>query len=78
MKAVNKKKYRLWEKYISFLNDIKIEVCCLSVLLELNKHIMELNVSFPNIIEGKLTGYTANVNRSVSEIYHKLLILMDY
>lgn len=63
----------------TILNDMKIEVRYLSLtLLELNKHTMELNVSFPNMIEGKLTEYTANVNRSVSYINHKLLISKDY
>nr|XP_034302848.1 uncharacterized protein LOC117680427 [Crassostrea gigas] len=63
----------------TILNDIKIEVRYLSVtLLDLNKHTMELNMSIPELIENRLTDFTANVNRSVGDINHKLLSSKDY
>lgn len=61
------------------LNDMKIEVCYFFLnLLELNKYIMEFNVFFLNMIEGKLIEYIVNVNRFVSDINYKLFILKDY
>lgn len=63
----------------TILNDIKIEVRYLSVtLLDLNKHTMELNMSIPELIERRFTDFTANVNRSVGDINHKLLSSKDY
>eukprot|EP00105_Crassostrea_gigas_P042079 XP_019926227.1 PREDICTED: uncharacterized protein LOC105336352 [Crassostrea gigas] len=63
----------------TILNDIKIEVRYLSVtLLDLNKHTMELNMSIPELIESRITDFTANVNRSVGDINHKLLTSKDY
>uniref|UniRef100_K1RN94 Complement C1q-like protein 2 n=1 Tax=Magallana gigas TaxID=29159 RepID=K1RN94_MAGGI len=53
----------------TILNDIKIEVRYLSVtLLDLNKHTMELNMSIPELIESRITDFTANVNRSVDNL----------
>lgn len=61
------------------LSDMKIEVCYFFLmLLELNKYIMEFNVFFLNMIEGKLIEYIVNVNRFVSDINYKLFILKDY
>nr|XP_019926227.2 uncharacterized protein LOC105336352 [Crassostrea gigas] len=63
----------------TILNDIKIEVRYLSVtLLDLHKHTMELNMSIPELIESRITDFTANVNRSVGDINHKLLTSKDY
>lgn len=56
------------------LYSIKTEVHNLSVkLLDLNKHTTELNMSVPKMMESKLTEYSVSVNKSVSEINHKLL-----
>eukprot|EP00105_Crassostrea_gigas_P008401 XP_011422961.1 PREDICTED: uncharacterized protein LOC105325203 [Crassostrea gigas] len=63
----------------TILNDIKIEVRYLSVtLLDLNKHTMELNMSIPDLIESKLTEYSAYLNRSVGDINQKLLTSKEY
>lgn len=47
-------------------------------LLDLNKHKMELNISFPIVIESKFTENSIIANRSVGDMNHKLLTLQDY
>lgn len=47
-------------------------------LLDLNKHEMELNISFPIVIESKFTEYSIIANRSVCDMDHKLLTVQDY
>eukprot|EP00105_Crassostrea_gigas_P019978 XP_011438639.1 PREDICTED: heavy metal-binding protein HIP-like [Crassostrea gigas] len=61
------------------LYSIKTEVGNLSVKLQdLNKHTTELNMSVSKMIESKLTEYSVSVNKSVSEINHKLLSSKDF
>lgn len=61
------------------LYSIKTEVNNLSVkLLDLNKHTTELNMSVSKMIESKLTEFSVSVNKSVSEINHKLLSSKDF
>ncbi|XP_065941351.1 early endosome antigen 1-like [Magallana gigas] len=61
------------------LYSIKTEVHNLSVkLLDLNKHTTELNMSVSKMIESKLTEFSVSVNKSVSEINHKLLSSKDF
>lgn len=61
------------------LYSIKTEVGNLSMkLLDLNKHTTEQNMSIPNMIESKLTEYSVTMNKSVSEINHKLLSSKDF
>nr|XP_011438924.2 uncharacterized protein LOC109617055 [Crassostrea gigas] len=63
----------------TILNDIKIEVRYLSVtLLDLNKHTMEINGSIPNLIESKFTEYSTIVNKSISDINHKMFTSKDF
>lgn len=76
---VNKKLEDFEKNTSTILNDIKIEVRYLSVtLLDLNKHTMELNMSIPDLIESKLTEYSAYLNRSVGDINQKLLTSKEY
>nr|XP_034302812.1 uncharacterized protein LOC105336353 [Crassostrea gigas] len=76
---VNKKLEDFEKNTSTILNDIKIEVRYLSVtLLDLNKHTMELNMSIPDLIESRITDFTAYLNRSVGDINQKLLTSKEY
>lgn len=77
--TVNKKIEEFEKNTPMVLYSIKTEVGNLSVkLLDLNKHTTELNMSVSKMIESKLTEYSVSVNKSVSEINHKLLSSKDF